>query len=425
MIGAMKIRTGTLSVAVPRALSLLAVASILSGLILLSGCGDDETTSTAAAPSGPLPESTQKELEAAVNDSFPKAAAPGAVIAVQTPEGRWIKAVGVAKDKTDEPMEPGLHVRIGSVTKTFTGTALMRLAEKGELSLDDPISDYVADVPRGGKITLSQLADMTSGIQSYTKQDAFTDVLFNHPEKVWTPDEVLEIGIAEPPLFKPGTEFDYSNTNTVLLGLAIEKVTGETLGEVFSEQIFEPLGLTSTSWPGKSAEMPEPYANGYTLQGQPPDEPADATFFNPSWGFAAGDLISNADDMLVYGRALGTGEGLLTPEFQEQRIASLNADIPPLDENNQYGIGISSNHGWLGHTGSLQGYNTTVYYHPDIDTTVVVEATSDIARGACEAKPTLSSDSPELQRESCADPGQRIFAAVAEALGRPFEPAPG
>ena len=403
-------------------MSLLAVASIGSGLIVLSGCG---ATSASAAPGGALPESTQKELDAAVEDSFPKAATPGAVVAVQTPEGKWIKTVGIAQDNTDQPMEPDLHVRIGSVTKTFTGTALMQLAEKGELSLDDPISDYVPDVPRGGKITLRQLADMTTGIASYTKEDAFTDILFTRPETVWTPDELLEIAFAEPPLFKPGTEFDYSNTNTMLLGLAIEKVTGKTLGEVFSEQIFEPLGLASTSWPGRSAEMPEPYANGYTLQGQPPDEPADATLWNPSWAFAAGELISNADDMLVYGRALGTGKGLLTPKSQKQRIASLHGDIPPLDKNNQYGIGISSNRGWLGHTGSIPGYNTTVYYHPDIDTTVVVEATSDIARGACEAKPTLNSDSPELKRESCADPAQRVFAAVAKTLGHPFDPAPG
>src|SRR5262249_53934153 len=140
---------------------------------------------------------------------------------------------------------------------------------------------------------------------------------------------------------------------------------------------------------------------------------------------SAGELISTADDMLVYAHALGTGHGLLTPKLQQERIASLNGDIPPLSPDNRYGIGISANHAWLGHTGTLPGYNTTVYYDPDIDTSVVVEATSDIASGACEAKPTLSTDGPDLKQEACADPAQRIFAAVADTLGSPFELSPG
>ncbi len=406
-------------------LSLLVTAGLCGGLVSLSGCGEEETTSTTAPVGGALPEATREKLDAAVRKSFPQAAAPGAVIGVQTPDGKWVKAVGVADDETGEPMKASLHVRVGSVTKTFTGTALMQLVENGDVSLDDPVADYVPDVPRGEKITLRQIADMTSGIASYTQQDSFTDVLFSRPETVWTPEEVLEIGVDVPPLFKPGTQFDYSNTNTILVGKVIEKVTGQPLEEVFREQIFEPLGLTQTSWPGKSPELPEPYSHGYTLQGQPPDQPADATNWNPSWGWAAGELVSAMDDMLVYGRALGTGEGLLAPEIQEQRLASLNGDIPPLNEENKYGVGLSSAGGWIGHTGTLPGYNTTVYYHPDIDTTVIVEANSDVARGSCEGKTTFTDDDAELQTLACADPAQRVFAAVADALGQPFPLLPG
>jgi D-alanyl-D-alanine carboxypeptidase len=404
----------------------LAVASLAAGLILLSGCGDDDdsTTSATATPSG-LPEATQAKLDAAVQKSFKEAAAPGAVVGVQTPEGKWVKAIGIAEDGTDQPMEPDLHVRIGSVTKTFTGSALMQLVGDGTISLEDPIADYVPNVPNGENITVLQVADMTSGIASYTREDAFTDVLFTKPETVWTPEEVLNIGLAAPPLFQAGTEFDYSNTNTVLIGLAIEKVTGQPLEEVFKDRIFEPLGLDETSWPGDSPDIPEPYSHGYTLQGQPPGEPGDATNWNPSWGWAAGELISSLDDLLVYGRALGTGEGLLSPELQDQRLASMDREVPPLTETNRYGIQINGNVDWIGHVGTLPGYNTTVFYNPKIDTTVVVAANSDIARGSCEGKDTLPTDTPELQTLACADPATRIMGAVARVLGQPFELAPG
>jgi D-alanyl-D-alanine carboxypeptidase len=408
------------------ALSLFASVSLIGGVVVLGGCGGDETTTTAAAaPDGPLPESTQRQLETAVRKSFPEAAAPGAVVAVQTPEGKWIKTIGVADDRTGEPMEADLHTRIGSVTKTFTGTVLMQLVGEGKVSLDDPIADYVPDVPRGEKITVEQVAEMISGIASYTLDSDFTDLLFTHPEKVWTPEELLKIGLDEPASFKPGTHFEYSNTNTVLLGKVIEDVTGKPIGEVFRERIFEPLGLTETSWPGKSPKLPEPYAHGYTLQGQPPDEPADATHWNPSWGWTAGEIISTADDLLVYGRALGTGEGLLSPELQEERLASLNTDIPPLSERFRYGITLTGDGGWIGHTGSLPGYNTTVYYHAEIDTTAVVETNSDIASGGCKEQATLTEANLTLQDVECASPADRIMAAVAKALGQPYHLLPG
>jgi D-alanyl-D-alanine carboxypeptidase len=413
-----------------RYLSLLAVASLAGVLLLLPGCGDDDdngggTTSAAAAPSGPLPQATQDKLDAAVQQSFKEAAAPGAIVGVQTPEGKWVKAVGISEDGTDKPMEPDMHVRIGSVTKTFTGTALMQLVGEGKISLEDPISKYVPNVPNGENITVLQVADMTSGIASYTREDSFTDVLFSKPETVWTPDQVLKIGLAVPPLFKPGTEFDYSNTNTVLIGLAIEKVTGQPLEDVFKDRILEPLGLDETSWPGDSPDIPEPFAHGYTLQGQPPGKPADATNWNPSWGWAAGELISSVDDLLVYGRALGTGKGLLSPALQNQRLHSMDREVPPLTATNRYGIQINGDVDWVGHVGTLPGYNTTVFYNPKIDTTVVVEANSDIARGSCESKDTLPTDTPEHQSLACADPATRIQAAVADVLGQPFELSPG
>jgi len=261
---------------------------------------------------------------------------------------------------------------------------------------------------------------MTSGIASYTFNEQFGDAIFSDPQRIWTPEEVVQIGIEDSPAFDPGTEFQYSNTNTVLLGLVLEQATGKTVGDLYREQIIEPLGLRETSFPGDTdSSLPDPHAQGYTLQGQDDGEPVTTTNWNPSWAWTAGAMISTVNDLLVYGRALGTGEGLLSPEQQAQRLDSfLSDDIPPNTADRAYGLGIGRENGWLGHTGTLPGYNTTVYYHPDLDATVVVEANSDIASGDCpDDNPTLS-DGPH--GIPCKEPAKRIFAALAGALGQPF-----
>jgi CubicO group peptidase (beta-lactamase class C family) len=128
------------------------------------------------------------------------------------------------------------------------------------------------------------------------------------------PEELAQVGIEDSSEFDPGTQFQYSNTNPVLLGLVLEKVTGKPIGELYRQWLIEPLGLQETSFPDTDPSRPEPYAHGYTLQGQSDGKPADATVWNPSWGWTAGAMISRVDDLLVYGQALGTGEALLPPE---------------------------------------------------------------------------------------------------------------
>ena len=441
-----------------RALALGSVA--VAGLLALSACGSDTpagqtpvngtlTPSTApggTAPDGttpgtaisadacvtdiegviatqPTPESTSSdlpadlvsELDAAAKTSFTQAAAPGAIVGVRTPEGTWTAAYGEADPDAGTPMEVGMHTRIGSVTKTFTGTLILQLAEDGKLSLDDTIGEYVDGVPNGDRITLRQLADMTSGVASYTRSTQFTDTYFAEPETVFTPEQLLEVGLSESPLFEPGEQFDYSNTNTVLLGMVIEEVTGKPVETVFEEQILQPLELTGSSWPGDSPEMPEPYAQGFTLQGDAatPDNPSNATNWNPAWGWTAGEMISTMDDLLVYGRALGTGQGLLDPETQAERLS--------FPDGNGYGIAMGCIDGWVGHTGELPGYNTSVFYDTTSDTTVIVQVNSDISSGDCPESPTLIDDP---RTEVCSAPATRMFVELSKALGHEFTPNP-
>lgn len=184
------------------------------------------------------------------------------------------------------------------------------------------------------------------------------------------------------------------------------------------KRIVTPLKLGQTSWPGASGALPKPHAQGYTLQGQSSDRPASATNWNPSYAWAAGEMISTVRDLLVYGRAFGTGKGLLRPKQQRERLHSFDPKIPPESATLSYGIGLVNDRGWTGHTGQVPGYTTAVYYRPDIDTTVVVEANSDIVSGSCPRQQTLIDD--PITRP-CAIPADRIMGAGCR---EPWTPAP-
>jgi len=348
---------------------------------------------------------------------------------VQTPRYTWVGALGVADRASGESMTPDMHHRIGSVTKTFTATLLLQAADEGLLSLDDTIDQYVKGVPNGDKITLRQMSDMTSGIASYTADEQWANELLSDPHRVWKPEELARIGIKDSPLFDPGTEWFYSNTNYTLLGLVLEKVTDKPIGDLYREQIIEPLDLQNTSFPKPSdSSIPEPHAQGYTLQGQSSGgKPIDSTDWSPSEAWTAGQMISTVDDLLVYGRALGTGKGLLSPEKQSERLGSFVSDVPPLNKpplkgDLAYGIGLGKDHGWVGHNGEIPGYNTYLFYHPKLDAVVAVEVNSDIPSGDC------PKDAPTLrggpQGITCDLPADRIFRALAEALGKPAPSPP-
>ncbi len=324
-------------------------------------------------------------------------------------------------------MMPEVHHRIGSVTKTFTATLLLEAADEGLLSLDDTIDEYVKGVPNGDEITLRQMSDMTSGIASYTEDEQWAKEWLSDPTRVWKPEELARIGIKESPLFDPGTEWFYSNTNYVLLGLVLEKVTGKPIAQLYQKEIIGPLELKETSFPNGDSAIPEPYDHGYTLQGKSSgDKPVDSTDWSPSEAWTAGEMISTVDDLLLYGRALGTGEGLLSPKEQKERLDSFVDDVPPLNQpplkgDLAYGIGLGKDHGWIGHNGEIPGYNTYLFYHPDLEAVVVVEVNSDISSGKCPKGVPIMKEWP--RSVPCELPADRIFEALAEALGKP-SPSP-
>jgi D-alanyl-D-alanine carboxypeptidase len=402
---------------------------LLLGVACSGGDGNKEDSAAGPDSTGGSEQASTADLDAALKKSFRESEAPGVVAAVQTPEYTWVRALGVADRASGESMTPEMHHRIGSVTKTFTATLLLQAADEELLSLDDTIDQYVEGVPNGDKITLRQMADMTSGIASYTADDQWVKEWSSDPYRVWKPEELAQAGIKDSPQFDPGTEWFYSNTNYVLLGLVLEQVTGKPIGELYREQIIEPLGLKNTSFPDQAdSSIPEPHAQGYTLQGQSSgDKPIDSTDWSPSEAWTAGSMISTVEDLLVYGRALGTGKGLLSPEQQSERLDSFVSDVPPLNQpplkgDLAYGIGLGKDHGWVGHNGEIPGFNTYLFYHPELDAVVAVEVNSDVSSGNCpKGVPIMKEWSRSVP---CELPATRIFEALADALGKPAPSPP-
>lgn len=335
---------------------------------LVFGCGGG-----GSEDSGPLPIELTENASQQIDAFLKVGLAPGAIVSVSTPEGTWTKAFGVADTATDEPMRADMNFRIGSVTKTFTTTLVLMLAQEGKLGLDDPIGDYLEGVPRGDEVTIRQMASMRSGIPSYSKNPNFIQQILADWYKVWLPTELPPYGYALDFKFDPGTDFEYSNTNTVLLGLLVEKLENKPLGQVMQERIYSPLGLSRTYWPAAS-ELHAPYSHGYSDQNLQ-NVVEDATGYSPSWGWAAGAMTSTISDLNVWATSLATGS-LISSAMQQERLSW--TEVGPMSPIKHYAFGIVYISGWLGHTGELPGYNTAMYYNPSLQSSIVVIANTDV-----------------------------------------------
>ena len=333
----------------------------------------------------PFPAAKRQQIDAVVNQGYAAAQVPGVVVGIWIPgEGSYVAAKGFADLRSRQAMRSSYYFRIGSITNTFTVTALLILADEKKLGLDDPVSKYVDFVPSGDRITLRMLANMTSGLHSYTEDDSWVTQMLGNPNRIWTPRELVDVGLRSPPDFAPGTGFHYSNTNTVLLGMILEKVSGQRIQDLYARKLYSPLHLRNTIWP-TSGQMPSPYASGYTRQTLD-NTRANATNRNPSWAFTAGELISTMADLRTWVTSYTTGS-LVSPEMQKERLTWVT--LPPNTPSRHYGLGIGEDHGWLGHTGELPGYNTAAYYLPAKRAVVVVMVNSDIPVGKASPAPTI------------------------------------
>lgn len=373
-----------------------AAALLVIGLAV-SGCAGGGAPGAAASPSAsrsvaatPAVTADSGALRTQFRDLATELGVPGAAMLVRTPQGEITATFGTTELHGSTPVSLDDHFRIGSNTKTMTATVILQLVQEGKLALTDTVAKYRPDVPNGASITIEQLLTMRSGLANYTTTLELNKALDTQPQRAWNPEELLAMGLAEPPTFAPGDGWNYSNTNTVLLGLIAEQLEHEPLAQILQERLFTPLGLRETSYPDVvDSSMPQPYSHGYmystnvdTMESSalPPDQlaqakagtllPGDTTNLNPSWAGAAGAGISTIRDLAHWVEALGGG-GLLTPTLQKERLASVQP-VPVALPDAQYGWGIAKIGPVYGHTGELPGYNSFMGYDPVQKVTIVV-----------------------------------------------------
>jgi D-alanyl-D-alanine carboxypeptidase len=320
---------------------------------------------------------------------------PGAMVLLRTPQGDFVFGYGATELGGTNPPRADTHFRAASNTKTMTAAVIVQLVQERKLSFDDLISKYIQSVPNGDKITIRQLTKMRSGLYNYTNAPELAESLDHDPDKVWTMEEVLGMAFKQPLHFAPGAEFEYNNTNYVLLGIVAEKIEGQPLASIFQNRLFGPLGMKNTVLPvSTSNAIPEPYSHGYLYGGSsyalvdapyPADlqaaakagtlKPNDDTWQNPSPYFAAGGIISTADDLAIWMRALVGGK-VFDADYQRQWLESPEAEDPSHPDGQKYGYGIAlisfgPNKIYF-HGGEMPGYNSFMGHDPLSDVTLIV-----------------------------------------------------
>jgi D-alanyl-D-alanine carboxypeptidase len=276
---------------------------------------------------------------------------------------------GVARIGGTAPVSFDTQFRMGSNTKTFVAVVMLQLVDEGKLRLDDTVERWLPGVVSGSgndgtRITIRNLLQHTSGLHNYTA-DLFSDYTvedyyatrFHHLE----PGELVAIAMAHAPNFAPGTSWSYSNTNYILAGMIIEKVTGRDWPTEVRARIIAPLQLRHTLEPGDWPGLPAPHAEGYSVLavGEPL---VDVTLYNHTWGGAAGSLITTTDDLARFWRALQRGQ-LLSPASMAAMHETVEAtEIQVAIPGARYGLGIfwtpTPCGGYWGHGGDTFGFAT-------------------------------------------------------------------
>jgi CubicO group peptidase (beta-lactamase class C family) len=317
---------------------------------------------------------------------------PGAAALVaQNGQIIYKKAFGLADLELKVAMQPDMIFRIGSITKQFTAVAILQLAEKGLLSLNDDITRYLPDFPvHGHKITIEHLLTHTSGIKSYTSLRTWDPMT---RRRDLTPTELINLFRDEPMDFPPGTRFLYNNSGYILLGYIIEKVSGVSYSRYISDNIFKPAGMTSSGYDNASAIIPM-RARGYQ---QGLVSVVNADFLSMTQPYAAGSLLSTVNDLYKWNRALHSYT-LIRKETLESAFTSYK-----LSNGKETGYG----YGWqlgniqgsqsIEHGGGINGFLTHAIYLPDSDIFVTV-----------------------FSNCTCNDPEMVTSRIAAAAIGKPF-----
>lgn len=327
---------------------------------------------TTSEQPAPVSSDATRDFLTAVDVERQRLSIPGAIVHVNSPTvGSLTHAFGVADVRTATPLAVDSRMRAGSVTKVVVGTMILQLVDSGELDLDHDVRAIMPDLSVPPGVTVRHLLAMTSGLPDYTS-DAFIEALWDAPDRVWSPEELLDTTRGEPQHFAPGTSWEYCNSGYIVLGLIIEHLTGRTATEVARDLVFEPLGMVDSDI--APPDRPTVSLQSAPVRGYHPRDGqlADATHINMSWAWTAGSLVSTAADLARLVEAVTAGE-LLSDAAQRERLDTLAVPGASI----RYGLGIADFDGLWGHNGSLPGFQSFAGYAPASGTTIVAMTNVD------------------------------------------------
>ncbi|MGI8483813.1 MAG: serine hydrolase domain-containing protein, partial [Thermomicrobiales bacterium] len=289
------------------------------------------------------------------------------------------------------PATADMHFRNGAVAISYLSTLLLVLVDDGMCALDDPLAKWLPDIKDSDQVTLRMLSNMTSGYRDYVYEPEFTASMYIDPFRQVTSDEQIAASFKMPRVFAPGTNWEYSHTNCVILGRALEVMTGQPMATLMQQRILDPLGLTNTTGSDTPA-IPDPVLHAYSSErreslGISPSTHfyEESTFWNPSWTLAEGTIqTTNIFDMTASAIAVGEGT-LLSPESHAEQITpKLIGFGAPLDgcascrtmtEDLSYGLGVLLHGPWIFQNPMFSGFAATEGYLPSHKLAVAVSVT--------------------------------------------------
>jgi len=315
----------------------------------------------------------QSKIDKVATDALARTGVPSASVAI-VKDGKIVvtKAYGTARLETNTPATPAMRYSIGSISKQFTGAAILLLQEQGKLSLDDKVGKYVPGLTRANEVTIRQLLSHTSGYQDYWPQDYVMPGML----KPTTAQAIMDRWAKIPLDFEPGTKWQYSNTNYVIAGVIIEKASGMPMWQFLQERIFKPLGM-ATAYDTDKAKLTESDPTGYYRFALGPLHPAPKE--GPGWLFAAGEIAMTAEDLAKWDISLIDQKLLKPASYAElEKDTLLNNGL-----STRYGLGVSvgSNNGRraVSHSGEVSGFTAQNTVFPDDKAAVVVLTNQDAA----------------------------------------------
>ncbi len=299
---------------------------------------------------------------------------PGVIAVVQRGEQRQVHTFGVANLKSERPMKADDRMRIASTAKAFSGAVALSLVSKGKLSLDDTIGDRLSglpDLPEGwSDVTLRQLLNHTSGLPDLLESEAFRDALLERLRHPDPPAKLLSYAYGlngGEPLFEPGSEYRYSNSDNIAVALMVEDATGDAYEDQLKKRVYRPLGLKSTSLP-VGPELQKPYIHGYDLSEEPPEDVSE--LIAAGWAWASGGVVSTPADLNAFIRGY-IGDELFDRDVrrQQREVFEGGGSEPPGPGNNSAGLAVFRYETWCGtvwgHTGNTLGYTQFMAASPN------------------------------------------------------------